>query len=157
MDKKNTAYDLSFYEQEPERTIARKEKKEGVLIKAQTKFSLGKKMLNAIGIALLLTLVIGVVSTNASITSYTTKIAVEKEQITLLESEKSYLEFTLESRMTLDEIESYAINTLGMIKMDSSQKKYVELESENKIVVNDSKVKERLDEAIKPIMSYLLP
>ena len=157
MDNRNTAYDLSFYEQEQERQIARKEKKESVIINAQTKFSLGKKMLSALSVALFFALVIGVVSTNAAITTYTTKIADENERITLLESEKSYLEFTLESKMTLDEIEDYAINTLGMVKMDSSQKKYVELESENKIVVNDSKVKERLNEAIQPIMSYLLP
>ena len=59
--------------------------------------------------------------------------------------------------MTLDQIESYAENQLGMVKMDASQKKYVELENENKIVVNQSPVKEKLDEAIQPILSYLLP
>ena len=49
------------------------------------------------------------------------------------------------------------MNTLGMVKMDASQKKYIELESENKIVVNDSPVKEKITEAIHPLMSYLLP
>ena len=157
MDRRNVAYDLSFYEQEQERQIARREKKESVIIKAQAKFSLGRKVFSLIGAAAMLALIIGVISTNAAITTYTTKIADENEKIILLESEKSYLEFTLESRMTLDEIEDYAISTLGMVKMDTAQKKYVELESENRIVVNDSKVKERLNEAIQPIMSYLLP
>ena len=80
-----------------------------------------------------------------------------EDEIVLLQSEKSYLEFTLESRMTLDQIESYAENQLGMVKMDASQKKYVELERENKIGVSESPVKEKLDEAIQPILSYLLP
>lgn len=157
MDRMNVAYDLSFYEMEQERQIARKEKKESVIIKAQTKFSLGRKIANIISVAALLTLIIAVIATNAAITTTSTQIADIEDEIVLLESEKSYLEFTLESRMTLDQIESYAENQLGMVKMDSSQKKYVELESENKIVVNQSPVKEKLDEVIQPIMSYLLP
>ncbi|MBR5805482.1 MAG: hypothetical protein IKY30_01760 [Oscillospiraceae bacterium] len=157
MDRMNVAYDLSFYEMEQERQIARKAKKENVLINAQTKFSLGRKIANIISIAALLTLIIAVVATNAAITTTSTQIADIEDEIVLLQSEKSYLEFTLESRMTLDQIESYAENQLGMVKMDASQKKYVELENENKIVVNQSPVKEKLDEAIQPILSYLLP
>lgn len=157
MDRRNLAYDLSFYEAEQERHIARKEKKQSVIINAQTKFALGKRIFNVVSIAVLFALIIGVIATNASITAYSTKIADEQEAIVQLESEKSYLEFTLESRMSLDEIETYAINTLGMVKMDSSQKKYVELESENKIVVADNTVTEKLGEAIQPILSYLLP
>ena len=157
MDRMNVAYDLSFYEMEQERQIARKAKKENVLINAQTKFSLGRKIANIISIAALLTLIIAVVATNAAITTTSTQIADIEDEIVLLQSEKSYLEFTLESRMTLDQIESYAENQLGMVKMDASQKKCVELENENKIVVNQSPVKEKLDEAIQPILSYLLP
>ena len=157
MDRMNVAYDLSFYEMEQERQIARKAKKENVLIKAQTKFSLGRKIANIISVAALLTLIIAVVATNAAITTASTEIADVEEEIVLLQSEKSYLDFTLESRMTLDQIESYAENQLGMVKMDASQKKYVELENENKIVVNQSPVKEKLDEAMQPILSYLLP
>ena len=157
MDRMNVAYDLSFYEMEQERQIARKAKKENVLINAQTKFSLGRKIANIISIAALFTLIIAVVATNAAITTTSTQIADIEDEIVLLQSEKSYLEFTLESRMTLDQIESYAENQLGMVKMDASQKKYVELENENKIVVNQSPVKEKLDEAMQPILSYLLP
>ncbi|MBR5521344.1 MAG: hypothetical protein IKU54_05040 [Oscillospiraceae bacterium] len=157
MDRQNVAYDLSFYETEQERHIARKEKKQSAVINAQAKFSLGKRILNIFSMAVMLALVIAVVATNASITAYSTKIADEQAAIVQLESEKSYLEFTLESRMSLNEIENYAINTLGMVKMDATQKKYVELESENKIVVSDNSVTEKLGEAIQPILSYLLP
>ena len=157
MDRMNVAYDLSFYEQEQERKIARKETKESAIINAQTRFSLGRRIANVVSIAVMLTLIVAVIATNAAITTTSTQIADIQDDIVLLESEKSYLEFTLESRMTLDQIESYAENQLGMVKMDSSQKKYVELESENKIVVNQSPVKEKLDQAIQPILSYLLP
>ena len=157
MDRMNVAYDLSFYEQEQERHIARKEKKDNVVINAQTKFSLGKRIANIVSVAVLITLIVAVIATNAAITTTSTEIAGLENEIVRLESERSYLEFTLESRMTLDQIESYAENQLGMVKMDSAQKKYVQLESENKIVVNQSPVKEKLDEAMQPILSYLLP
>ena len=157
MDRMNVAYDLSFYEQEQERHIARKEKKESVIIKAQTKFSLGRKIANVLSVAVMITLIVAVIATNAAVTTASTQIADMQDEIIRLESEKAYLEFTLESRMTLDQIENYAQTQLGMVKMDSSQKKYVELETENKIVVNQSPVKEKLDEAIQPILSYLLP
>ena len=157
MDRMNVAYDLSFYEQEQERHIARKEKKDSAVINAQTKFSLGKRIAGIVGAAVMVALIFAVIATNAAITTASTQIANLQDEIVQLESEKSYLEFTLESRMTLDQIESYAENQLGMVKMDSSQKKYVELESENRIVVNQSPVKEKLDEAIQPILSYLLP
>ena len=153
----NVAYDLSFYEQEQERHIARKEKKESVIIKAQTKFSLGRKIANILSVAVMITLIVAVIATNAAVTTASTQIADMQDEIIRLESEKAYLEFTLESRMTLDQIENYAQTQLGMVKMDSAQKKYVELETENKIVVNQSPVKEKLDEAIQPILSYLLP
>ena len=157
MDRMNVAYDLSFYEQEQERHIARKEKKESVIIKAQTKFSLGRKIANVLSVAVMITLIVAVIATNAAVTTASTQIADMQDEIIRLESEKAYLEFTLESRMTLDQIENYAQTQLGMVKMDSAQKKYVELETENKIVVNQSPVKEKLDEAIQPILSYLLP
>ena len=157
MDRMNVAYDLSFYEQEQERHIARKEKKESVIIKAQTKFSLGRKIANILSVAVMITLIVAVIATNAAVTTASTQIADMQDEIIRLESEKAYLEFTLESRMTLDQIENYAQTQLGMVKMDSAQKKYVELETENKIVVNQSPVKEKLDEAIQTILSYLLP
>ena len=157
MDRMNVAYDLSFYEQEQERHIARKEKKECVIIKAQTKFSLGREIANILSVAVMITLIVAVSATNAALTTASTQIADMQDEIIRLESEKAYLEFTLESRMTLDQIENYAQTQLGMVKMDSAQKKYVELETENKIVVNQSPVKEKLDEAIQPILSYLLP
>jgi hypothetical protein len=105
----------------------------------------------------MITLIVAVIATNAAVTTASTQIADMQDEIIRLESEKAYLEFTLESRMTLDQIENYAQTQLGMVKMDSAQKKYVELETENKIVVNQSPVKEKLDEAIQPILSYLLP
>lgn len=157
MNDYNLAYDLSIYETSEERHIERKSKKENKIIKAQTKFSLGKNISGILGAALLLCLVIGVISTNAAVTAYTAKISEVNDEIVQLESQRDYLNFTLESRMSLDEIESYATGTLGMVMMEPGQKKYVELEGENKIVMNDSSVTSKINKAIQPLLSYLLP
>ncbi|MEG1782456.1 MAG: hypothetical protein RR253_04315 [Oscillospiraceae bacterium] len=157
MDRTNIAYDLSLYDAEQDRLVQRKEKQTGTIIKAQTKFITGKKLWSVLSLAIILSLTIGVISTNASITTCASQIEAEKVNITQIESEKAYLNFSLESRMSLNSIEEYAVNTLGLVKMESSQTKYVELESENKIEVRDTSIKDKLDAAIKPIMSYLLP
>ena len=102
-------------------------------------------------------LLIAVIATNAAITDTTVKIATAREDIVQLESQRDYLNFTLESRMTLDEIESYAVNNLGMVKMDSSQKKYVELEDQNVIVKYDTTVSSKINKAIQPVLSYFMP
>ena len=108
-------------------------------------------------IAVIVSLVVGVIYTNAAITQTTNKIAQTQNAITELESEKAYLEFTLESRMSLDEIESYAINVLGMVKMDSSQVEYVEIESENKTEFGEDKLADKIEQAVEPVLSYFEP
>ncbi len=157
MAQTNAAYDLSIYETAPERRVERRETKEAKLIKARSRFALGRKIISGFGIALLISLVIRTIATNATITSYSAKIATTRSEITKLESEIDYLEFTLESRMSLDEIEEYAVNTLGMVKMDSTRKRYVQLESENSIVSESSSVKEKFDEAVQPFLTNLMP
>ncbi len=157
MQTENTAYDLSLYEAAEERQVARKVPKESVVIKAQTKFNIGRKIAKVFSIALTITLIIGILATKAATTSYISKTARVNNEIVQLESEKAYLEFTLESRMTLDEIENYAVSQLGMVKMDASQRQYVELETENKLEVSESPVKEKFMQIVHPIMSYLVP
>ena len=157
MVNQNTAYDLSFYEAEEERQVARKQTIESRLIKAERRYSITKKIADIVSVALVAGLLIAVIATNAAITDTTVKIATAREDIVQLESQRDYLNFTLESRMTLDEIESYAVNNLGMVKMDSSQKKYVELEDQNVIVKYDTTVSSKINKAIQPVLSYFMP
>ena len=77
-----------------------------------------------------------------------------QKEITELESEKAYLDFTLESRMSLNEIENYAVNVLGMVKMDSTQVEYIEIESENKVEFSGENFGDKIEEAVQPVLSY---
>ena len=155
MDRQNVAYDLSMYESLLEPKPQREEKinhqAKTVKIKNKTAF---RTALNILSIAVIVSMIIGIIYTNSQITEITTNISDVQSQITELESEKAYLEFTLESRMSLNEIEDYAVNVLGMVKMDSTQVEYIEIESENKVEFSGDNLGNRIEEAVQPVLSY---
>lgn len=159
MDRQNVAYDLSMYEtllvpkapKEPKKQPETQAK----TVKLKNKIAF-KNVVNILSIAVIVSLIFGVIYTNAAITQATNDIAKTQSEITELESEKTYLEFTLESRMSLDEIENYAVNVLGMVKMDSSQVEYVEIESENKTEFSGEKLTDKIEEAVEPVLSYFV-
>ena len=156
MERQNVAYDLSMYEALLEPKPQKETKQQAKTVKIKNNYAF-KNFVNILSIAVIVSLVVGVIYTNAAITQTTNKIAQTQNAITELESEKAYLEFTLESRMSLDEIESYAINVLGMVKMDSSQVEYVEIESENKTEFGEDKLADKIEQAVEPVLSYFEP
>ncbi|MEG0092245.1 MAG: hypothetical protein RR846_06550 [Oscillospiraceae bacterium] len=159
MNGTNVAYDLSIYEEQQTKSEEKEEQRQPAkLIKVKTGLNRSfKRMCNILSIAVSLSLVIAVLSTNASITSCTSNIAKKQGEIVELESENAYLNFSLESRMSLNNVEEKAVGALGMVKMDSAQVEYIEIEDENKIEVTNPELKDKLEDAMKPILSYLLP
>lgn len=155
MDRQNVAYDLSMYESLLEQKPQKQEKpvKQAKTVKFKNKKAF-KTAVNVLSIAIAISMIIGVVYTNSCITEITTGITETQKQITELESEKAYLNFTLESRMSLNDIENYAVNVLGMVKMDSAQVEYVEVESENKVELNQNNLGNKIEEAVQPVLSY---
>ena len=155
MDRQNVAYDLSMYESLLEQKPQKQEKpaKQAKTVKFKNKKAF-KTAVNVLSIAIAISMIIGVVYTNSCITEITTGITDVQKQITERESEKAYLTFTLESRMSLNDIENYAVNVLGMVKMDSAQVEYVEVESENKVELNQNNLGNKIEEAVQPVLSY---
>ena len=157
MERQNVAYDLSMYEALLEPKPEKQEKpQQAKTVKLKNKNAF-KSVVNILSIAVIVSLVIGVIYTNSAITQTTNQIAKTQDVITELESEKAYLEFTLESRMSLDEIEDYAVNVLGMVKMDSTQVEYIEIESENKTEFSNENLANKIEEAVEPVLSYFEP
>ena len=156
MKELNVAYDLTLYEEQ--REIKVKQIKAGKTIKAKVGMSYNiRRTIRVMTVAVVLGLTIAVLNTNASVISTTRDIAYMQNSIVELESEKAYIDFSIESRMSLKEIEEYAVRVLGLVKLDSSQVEYVELEEENIIEVTAPDYKEKIEEAVQPIMSYFLP
>lgn len=62
------------------------------------------------------------------------KVAVLNEELTYAEAENVRLQAELESKISAKNVEDYAENVLGMTKIDSSQIKYIEIQTDD--VVN---------------------
>ena len=155
MDRQNVAYDLSMYESllEPRPVKQERTQHQAKTVKLKNKRAF-KTALSMLSIAVVVSMIIGIVYTNSQITEITTDISAVQREITELESEKAYLDFTLESRMSLNEIEDYAVNVLGMVKMDSTQVEYIEIESENMVEFSGENFGDKIEEAVQPVLSY---
>ncbi len=55
-------------------------------------------------------------------------------ELTLLQSSGSVLDAELQARLSITNIDDYAVNTLGLVKADSSQYEYVNYSHQSKVV-----------------------
>lgn len=66
---------------------------------------------------------------------------IARSQQTLEEtmSENVRLQMKLNSIISIDKVEDYAVNTLGMVKIESGQVEYIDLSGEDKIILSGNK------------------
>ncbi len=86
--------------------------------------------------------------TKSDINSYTS-------DLTELQSENAYLNYKLESLVSLKNAENYAVNELGLVKMDSSRIEYVNLQNENEIVTDGGEsLSEKFDVFLNSVITF---
>ncbi len=105
-------------------------------------------------------LIMGVLYSNAELTEQYGEIEKLSDELTLLESEHSYLSFDMERRTSLQEVEEYAIRELGLVKNDTSKIEYIHLKSENELQVKEEPAQEwekMISQNFLSIMEYLKP
>lgn len=74
------------------------------------------------------------------------KIQSKKNEISIAQSENVRLNMALDSMISLKNVEEYAQNNLGMVKMDNHQIEYIDLSGEDKASVSgDKKVRKETD------------
>lgn len=71
------------------------------------------------------------------INEYTVEIEGLQDRLDTLKSSRSQLTIQLEQKNNLQEIQEYAVNVLGMVKIDQLAKKYITVDKEDAIVVFD--------------------
>ncbi len=82
------------------------------------------------------------------------KVAAKSSELTLMEAENVRLQSELESRMTAKNVEDYAENVLGMTKIDSSQIKYIKIQTND--VVNIPQPEETLGQKLKKLFDGIV-
>lgn len=72
------------------------------------------------------------------LTELTTEVSQKNDTLSELTAENVSLTSRQMSSVNLDEVENYAVNTLGMVKMDNSQIEYVSLTNPDTVTVAES-------------------
>lgn len=129
----NLAYDLSRYEyqtpkQEPKREQVIKAKK------VQVKSFSSVKTIAAIFFAG--SLMCAVLYGKAEETTLQAQIAALNKQVDIEYSDNVRMQTEIEGRTSLENVEDYAENVLGLKKLDKSQIEYVQLHKDNVVEIN---------------------
>lgn len=133
MNRGNAAYDLSKYENAAPK-LTEGEKSRIVVRKAKPRqaSSAPKILITAIMAVLVLSLVVYPKVQQATIMSDINKL---NDQVMILESENVRMQTAIESKSALKAVEDYAVDVLGMQKLDKSQIEYLSIENGNVIYI----------------------
>lgn len=131
MNRGNAAYDLSKYENAAPKLMDG-EKSKIVVRRAKPKptASAPKILITAVMAVLVLSLVVYPKVQQATVMSDINKL---NDQVMILESENVRMQTAIESKSALKAVEDYAVDVLGMQKLDKSQIEYLSIENGNVI------------------------
>ena len=131
MNRGNAAYDLSKYENAaPKLTDGEKLKIVVRRAKPKPTASAPKILITAVMAVLVLSLVVYPKVQQATVMSDINKL---NDQVMILESENVRMQTAIESKSALKAVEDYAVDVLGMQKLDKSQIEYLSIENGNVI------------------------
>lgn len=131
MNRGNAAYDLSKYENAaPKLTDGEKSKIVVRRAKPKPAASAPKILITAVMAVLVLSLVVYPKVQQATVMSDINKL---NDQVMILESENVRMQTAIESKSALKAVEDYAVDVLGMQKLDKSQIEYLSIENGNVI------------------------
>lgn len=136
----------SYY---PDTKETHPQRKKKPVAKKQTKVTLAQKratyvsFVNTAKVLAWLTAFFSVVCVaiflNVTLDEKATKIADIENSIKIEQSDQVRLASALEGKVSVDKIRDYAVNTLGMVKLENYRVTYFESEEENHVVISGGK------------------
>lgn len=143
----SAAYDFSLFEpKKPGEDIIpeqiphppkRKKKAAGVLTSASVRPAQAVRW-SAAGLLCLLALT-AIILCDVQITSLSDQISKKQSQLTSAQAEEVRLNMQLQSRVSLDKVETYATAQLGMQKAGAYQVNYIHITNKDKVVLGQDK------------------
>ena len=130
----STAYDLRQFE-----TVSEAPRIRVVRTGKELKAAADRKFVTQLVLLSVVVIALAVYTVYSNMLLTKTKAMIEKKSNELVEiqSENVYLDYQIESMVSMKRAEEYAENELGLIKLAPAQIKYVNLENSNKIVTED--------------------
>jgi len=149
--KTSVAYDLAQFapsvERQPRVEVVRTQKK-----KNKTKKALKARLITYV--IMLTVLMMGTVYSRIQLTEVRSDINKKNTELTKIESENAYLNYEMESMVSLKNAEEYAVDELGLVKLDSNQIEYVTLRDENQIITEDSSDENSFTRFINSVIEF---
>ena len=153
MMQQNAAYDLSVFENRSEQKQVHVEVRKGSNNrKVKQRLAV---LRNAAVICVLLCLVCGFLSSQATLTELTTEMQRTQRQLTTAHSEYDYLASVMDSKTGVKNVEDLARSQLGLVKLDRSQITYATLEEESVITMPRSGLQHKLDRLQTDLLSVM--
>lgn len=148
MNNRNTAYDFSRFEPQqvpqrpgndsnypPKPVLLPKKKKSRQEAKAESR-AVAVKTLRVLSATIAIMLFVGTyIFGTLKLDEINHNIAEVQSQIKVADSENTRLKMQLNSLASLDKVEDYAINKLGMVKQEGYQVEYIDLALDDKVVL----------------------
>jgi cell division protein FtsL len=103
----------------------------------------------------LLTLIGFLVYSQVRLDELTRQLTDIQNKTTVVQSDNTRLESELSSKISLDKVEDYAENTLGMVKVENYQIQYVDLSGQDKVVVSGNKTYAKTSSAASGLKAKL--
>lgn len=151
MSKNNLAYDLTKYEDvAPEKAPKIKIRR----LKAANVGSAPKLLVTALAAGALLSAVIYGKVENASVYA---EVTAQTKSVEMLQSENVRMQSEIEEKTTLESVERYAEDILGMQKLDKSQVEYVSISngSEADIPESEENIFIKLKNTVSDFLEYI--
>ncbi len=169
--KGNTAYDLSNFDDSiqrqsqideviaPRPQIVKKQKKSKAQLKREARAA-NAKAFRVVSITCFLLLAFGIlIMGRAQLTEKSDQLAKLEKQLSIAQSENTRLNMELDSRVSLDNVETYARDILGMAKQEKYQIEYVDLSIGNKLVLSENQKDkgffQTLSEKVSEFLAYI--
>ncbi len=131
----NLAYDYSIYENLPEKESQKKIQVKKNPSQSQPVLKIKCIVIAATALAILCAIIYG----KLEISKLYAQSADLNAELNVVVSENMKYETDVESKTSVQAVEDYAINTLGLKKLDRTQIEYIELQKDNVIEVIDEK------------------
>lgn len=126
----------------PVRTV-KTAKKTAVKASASQKAASKRSALQSVAIMavvfVVVTLFAGMINLNSSLDEKVTKINMVQAQINEAKSEQIRLESQLDALVSVDKLDYYAVNVLGMVKLEDYKITYVNNQEDNHVVISGGK------------------
>ena len=154
------AYEVSLFEPKKAKIVELKPNKKQ--IQAQKRRARTQKILNVSVTALIVTVVIGAVAftltSRAQLNELNNTIRNEQNELSQLQEEYNILSAELANKTSVQAVEDYAVNQLGMQKIESHQIQYITVEDSDQVEVNATEeptVLQEIGAAISDFFAYL--